>query len=78
MSVPPVLPLLQNTMPIPNQACGSDDARHEVLSRSEELGQVSGIVFQQPLKSQSRKVSIKMAYTVFTLNFGPSIFRAKP
>ena len=34
---------------------GSDDTCHEVLSRSEELGQVSGIVFQQPLEEPEQE-----------------------
>ena len=55
ISVPPVLPLLQNTTNAQSQHSGPYDTRHKVLSRTQQLRQISLVILKQHLKKPKQE-----------------------
>lgn len=78
ISVPPVLPLQLNTTPkpIPHIAAPIRQAMKSCPSPN-TLGGTPSAPFTTNCRNHSKNVSIKMAYVVLMLNFGPSILIAK-
>ena len=78
ISVPPVLPLQLNTTPkpIPHIAAPIRQAMKSCPSPN-TLGGIPSVPFTTNCRNHSKNVSIKMAYVVLMLNFGPSILIAK-